>query len=386
MNALIRKEFRLLLPAFAAAFVLVAVSGCLGTPAFPTGIAVWLGTALIGISCFGREFQSNTFSLLLTLPIPRQKIWWIKIGALLMLLCVLWLERIGMRLIFGFEAWSDWASVVCVLLATLGGALWTTLLLRESLAAFCVALLLPVSIFAVEDMAKVPAGIIFASLALYGAAGPVFAWRLFQRAQDVGWTGGEVAVRLAPFAGWKTRAARRTFHPFGALFRKEAKLHQPACLMILGLLVLHFAAILARTAMRSDQNSLAGETLSVFSGFWLIVPLAVGAVGIAEERKLGTLQQATTLPFRRNIQFGLKLLFPVFLGGLLSPLLVVVAEGIATTIGAPARIPLFDPAFSLHALGWLILVFSGLSLAGVYASSLSSSFVQALTLGVGISG
>ena len=77
MNALIRKEMRLLLPSWLAAIFLLVTPAVLGraeTPVVATlllaGVAVPFVTAL---GTFGREFNSGTFSSLIALPVSRSR-------------------------------------------------------------------------------------------------------------------------------------------------------------------------------------------------------------------------------------------------------------------------------------------------------------------------
>src|SRR5438093_2329785 len=60
--------------------------------------------------------------------------------------------------------------------------------------------------------------------------------------------------------------------------------------------------------------------------FWVVVPLLAGAVSVAEERKLGTMEAQLCMPISSRLQFAIKLLFVVVLGGVLSAALAWVAE------------------------------------------------------------
>src|SRR5205807_3744628 len=78
---LVAKEVRLLLPAFATALLLAFVPLWF----MPAGLAVvlfGLGTVLLALSPFGREFGLKTFPLILAQPLERRRIWRIKIGLL----------------------------------------------------------------------------------------------------------------------------------------------------------------------------------------------------------------------------------------------------------------------------------------------------------------
>jgi ABC-type transport system involved in multi-copper enzyme maturation permease subunit len=88
MNPLVKKEIRLLLPAWIAAMLLAIASflltvGNVGTvlPDTPGDLHIFfllLAATLLGIASFGPEFGSGTFTLLLSQPIERRRIWTIK--------------------------------------------------------------------------------------------------------------------------------------------------------------------------------------------------------------------------------------------------------------------------------------------------------------------
>ncbi|HWQ91216.1 MAG TPA: hypothetical protein VN673_06070, partial [Clostridia bacterium] len=86
MNALQTKEFRLLLPSWGAALVLAAASGLLmeaeaSSRPFATALLLF-GALLLALTTFGAEFSFQTFSLVLSQPLQRARIWRTKIAAL----------------------------------------------------------------------------------------------------------------------------------------------------------------------------------------------------------------------------------------------------------------------------------------------------------------
>src|SRR5262245_59513206 len=101
MKTLVKKEARLLLPAFASAFLLAALPGRLlpsdfGGPG-PLGFGAFcFGAIMLALSPFGREFGLNTFTLILAQPSARTRIWWTKTAvlatALVTVLVVWWLS------------------------------------------------------------------------------------------------------------------------------------------------------------------------------------------------------------------------------------------------------------------------------------------------------
>jgi len=86
MNALVRKEVRLLLPSLSLGLGIVLAPVVLNEFASPgfnalllaAGVIIALGIAL---AAFGREFGHGTFSGLLALPVSRVRLWWTKVLA-----------------------------------------------------------------------------------------------------------------------------------------------------------------------------------------------------------------------------------------------------------------------------------------------------------------
>ena len=68
------------------------------------------------------------------------------------------------------------------------------------------------------------------------------------------------------------------------------------------------------------------SALEMFGVVWLFVPLLAGSQSVADERQLGTLDGILCLPVSRRAQFGVKLLFVLVLGGLLSAALLCALE------------------------------------------------------------
>src|SRR5439155_9981809 len=103
MNALVRKEIRLILPAWAAALVLavapvwfIPVNDLVGWQYQGTAMACYafaFGAILLGVAPYGQECGLGTFSLLLAQPVSRRRIWRVKMvvaaGALVLVLTAL---------------------------------------------------------------------------------------------------------------------------------------------------------------------------------------------------------------------------------------------------------------------------------------------------------
>ena len=158
MNALVKKEIRLLLPIF-----LLGLALAFSVWLIPDKSVTGLREGLVGLpflccpavlvmmmlASFGQEFSAGTFSLLLSQPVPRLRIWWTKtlllgVAALLIWLvwCVCyWLHNPG--ILEPGELRQIFAGFAIYVLVGYSGGLWTVLLLRQVAAAFWFTVLIP---------------------------------------------------------------------------------------------------------------------------------------------------------------------------------------------------------------------------------------------------
>jgi ABC-type transport system involved in multi-copper enzyme maturation permease subunit len=418
MNPLVKKEIRLLLPGFLAVLSLEILSpwALMDMNAdmvfgLYAPMAFFLGIIVLAIDSFGREFGVNTFPLLMSQPVERRQIWWTKVITLFLASAVIFaayfatcelrlhlaiaevnsIWHVNPKLINNDFSNSMIASVAIMLIALTGG-LWTSLLLRQTTAAFWVTLLTPIGLFFLIAlvMSKVfhSTSDVVAYCVLYGVAGIYslagfwLAHRLFRRAQDTAWTGG-----IIDFSRWRyfesarqARVSERRHRPVAALLKKEFQLHSVSLICAGALLVVHLAVIVMRKVHgQFAPNSLEDTVSQFYWSLWLVMPLVIGCTAVAEERRLGVMEGQFCLPATRRLQFILKF-FPVIFAGLffgaLMPLLV---ERMAAAIGAP------NPDFQLDTYGRspvsdsvVTSIALGLSLAGFFASTLTKNFLQAL--------
>ncbi len=396
MKALVQKEIRLLGPAYGLALFLAIVPVWLlpeapgNTPAALSLFPFWFGAMMLALSAFGREFGLGTFPLILAQPLERNRIWRTKVavlaGAMASAFAAWCLScaacvRPGMGRTFWLETLTIGGTTAMVSFA---GGLWTTLLLRQMAAAFWFTILVPDAIgFAIETLGGSDAMVV-AALGLYSILGFFWARRLFFRFQEAGWTGGVIS-----FPGWRKehatlQPALRTHGPLAALFWKELQLQQVSLAGIGCLFLMHLGVAAIR---RFGQDSLGDALrlgLEVFGGVWLIVALLVGSSSVAEERKLGATPEHLCLPVSSRLQYVLKLLFVLALGGVLSGLLLWTAEGIGSTVRGNSSIEAFKTPFQVQTLEVSTLICLGLSLIGFYASTLTRSIVQALAAAVAL--
>jgi ABC-type transport system involved in multi-copper enzyme maturation permease subunit len=400
MNALVKKEIRLLLPSWIVAMLLALVQAITRPYDFYVACLLFFGLTIMALTTFGRETSLNTFSLLLSQPAERLRIWQTKLSVLAVAFLTVFIVWLVCFFISGFLhvfATNDYDSynlfiIICLIAtATFTGGLWTTLLLRQLAGAFWLTLLVPavLSGFSAASLAQSESNsaiiaILCVIFAIYSVGGFLFARWLFFRAQDVGWSGGVISL-----PEWKLFAARsgnavsrRKRKPIFALVKKEFQLQQVSLIGAIGLLVLHVGIIILRKYHHFAFKS-AGEILtSIFWMLWLVMAPVIGSMAVAEERRLGVMEGQLCLPVSRRIQFSIKFFVILFLGILLGGVMPMLLETIGVALGAQ------NPAFlsENHTVEFGLLVFAVgaaafsacLALVSFFASSLAKNFLQAV--------
>jgi ABC-type transport system involved in multi-copper enzyme maturation permease subunit len=349
MNLALRKEFRLLLPAWIATLVPATVPvWCMHAAWFVRNawavqilsVACFgLGALFLALSPFGQETSFGTFSLMLAQPQTRRRLWWIKMSALaaalalsLAALCLSWMLRFQAAGFFNEQPaafvlstlWGLAGLSALVAAVLVSGGLWTSLLFRQVTAAFWFSLLAPAAIFgAVWFLADLDYGrrtllVEGVAMGIYALAGFVLAGGLFRRAQDTPWGSEGVArpvsrglsIRLLGFVFQEKRSS------WAALFCKELQIQQVTLMMAGGLGLIYLAAVSLLMTRVGPSLFIQG----MVGAFWmlcLVIPLVVGSVAVAEERNLNTLEGQLCLPARKRSQFAVKLVVVLFLGVLL---------------------------------------------------------------------
>jgi ABC-2 family transporter protein len=399
-NALVAKEIRLLLPAYIAALVLailpvwllpnVPYRNSIAGVSFIVFCAFGFGIVMLALSSFGREFGMNTFPLMLAQPLQRNRVWWTKAVILACAIASIyyaWVSSWNARDVDVeyAETSSTWFEMLSsggfAAVAIFAGGLFATLLLRQVAAAFWFTVFVPLAMGTVLESLGTPGWLVNTTLAAYAVSAFIGAWWLFYRAQEVGWTGGTIAL-----LGWRSedvaRPGNRSRRPFSALFWKEIQLQQVGLLGIGGLFLLHLGAVLWRKHGGRSLNDTLKTGLDVFGGMWFLVPLLIGGTSVAEERKLGTMQSHLTLPVSRKIQFTIKLLTVLLIGGLLCAVLLWTAEGIGSALGASCGVEILKTPFTTEALSELCWLFLACSLVSFFASTLVSGLIQSFAASV----
>jgi hypothetical protein len=348
MNAFVKKEIRLLLPA-------LGISCALGLPnlffrfhsdgslqdwwwVLLAFVACAATTVMLALNSFGQEIGSGTFSNLLAQPVSRQKIWDTKISLLavsLLIVATVWCGcgLVGLKITGQPLGLMDmFTGVVPFGLVVFTGGLWTVLLLRQVAAAFWFTVLVPGAILVIAaglfggESDEFMAGMLVSVLGVYSLAGFFFARWLFFRAQDLQWSGGNIVMpEMRGLARFKSPAALRIWRPRAALWRKELQLHQSQFVVAFVIIVLHLGVLAVRNFCDLSHSHDLKVILQIFWGLWLMMPLLVGCAAVAEERKLGTHEGQLCLPVKRRTQFAIKLVVALALSlifGVIMPLLL----------------------------------------------------------------
>ncbi|MGH7992911.1 MAG: hypothetical protein ACREDQ_05305 [Limisphaerales bacterium] len=398
MNPLVKKEIRLLLPTWIAAVLLTITSLLLtiGRDGIiylfePIDLHIFLlllGATFLSIASFGQEFSSGTFTLSLSQPIERRRIWFIKTTVLALAFASIFLTLLVSWELYYFHFLLNWRIFLTVLkyagftalcaFALFSSGLWTTLLVRQMTGAFWLTLLTPLAIVvaisaslnAFISSEQIVITVALIGLALYALAGFYWARRLFLRAQDVQWTGG--IIGFPSRKGISERTAGRSRHWLSALAWKELQLHQANLLIAVVVLALHLASVVIRKVHPQFADSTVEEVLEQVWALWLLMPLLIGSAAVGEERKLGVIELQLCLPVSRRVQFLTKfsvaLLLSLFLGAFM-PLI----------IESPGDLITFTPLAFLVASTAIFFI-------SLYASTLARTTIQAIGLAIVVAG
>jgi ABC-type transport system involved in multi-copper enzyme maturation permease subunit len=415
MNPLIRKEIRLLLPAWVAAMLLAILpalvldlgwladlySGVYARDyvdllAFDLPMIFSIGVLFLGVSSFGQELNSGAFTLLLSQPIDRRRVWQVKTIALLLAfisVCVAGMTAIWSQFYIFQGALVNPADLTAHESGTLeflalsclvmfSGGLWTTLLLRQTAGAFWFTLLIPLaiilaiqtgmSLFPVTD--QIVDNITMAVLFIYGIAGLFYARRLIFNVEDLPGTGREITFLWRKERTTSTAAARsrQPRHWVSASVWKEIQLHQVNFFIAIVVLALNLLSLLARKIHPHFDNPDIGFMLEQVWVLWLLMPLLIGCAAIAEERKLGIIESQLCLPVSRRAQFVIKFLVALVLSLLFGAVIPSIIEH-TVNFGE-------TDWFSF----WVFYAAAALFLVSFYASSLARSTLQAIGFAVAL--
>ena len=389
MNQNVVKEIRLLWPVWAPALLLAVIPVWLipsdSSPP-PPGFSVFpflLGAVLLGLSSFGREFSLKTFSLLLAQPAERMQSWRTKVSVLAIAILStfsVWLLSNLFRVRFNPEPLGQSVIIAIVGMAVaFTGGFWTTLLLRQVVAAFWFSLLIPVTILVAVFALGGEYWVLVTVLGIYSVASLFYGRRLFLRIQEAAWTGGVVSLPGFGSSPHRITNQVRAFRPLAAVCSREFQLYQVSLVGMCCFFFLHLVVVAVRKFGHDSFGPWTNSALDAFGGLWLIIPMLCASMSVAEERKLGTMDSMLCLPVRRGLLFTVKIFFALFFAGFLSAIFFLIAEGFGLLINAGG--PLSSQSASSFDQAIFILVgFPGLAFLGFCASTLARSTLQAFAL------
>ncbi len=377
----------MLLPAWVAALVAATMPLWPWSELRAVGPVFLMASVLaLVMSPFGQETHYGTFGLLLVQPEERKRFWRTKTTLLGLAMLFVW----GMAMATCYisdhssELLWDCEGVTIIMLVAYSGGLWSTLLLRDVLSAFFCTCLVPgiisvLTIVAVghwiDPDSKTFLHILCAVLGVYAVAGYCWARHLFLEAQDVGWTGGQISLKFGSGRSlrWLAFDCKYGQSRWMSLVQKELQLHEATMVLVPLFLLLHVAVITLayfNPKWASDTHELICHAVPAV---WLAaVPLVIGCVAVAGERRFNTLEGLLCLPVSKRASFAVKLIvalvLAVVLGGLLPWLLMRIQAA-----------PLGD--FTVWvAMGVAALI----ACVSFYASTMSNGLLQAMPTVVGI--
>jgi hypothetical protein len=267
----LRKEFRELLPLWGGTAGVMLVCWMLKYPdAMPfrwlygwalsfqgeqiVGLGAYaVGAVILGASSIGQEYFHHTLETLLVQPAARRRLLVVKFAVLAPMLV-----SIGVVALVAFGGGSQGSLMLGVLPLVSGLCLapWFTMVCRSAMA---------------------------------GAS--------------------STEIHVSAFAGRAGSRARagRTQHPLWLLLKKEARL-QELTFVLTGLYVLIFAVIIGGQSLIPETASEPAPYVTAFFQTGL-VPILIGALASAEERRLGVTEWHVLLPFAAWKQWALKVGF-----------------------------------------------------------------------------
>jgi hypothetical protein len=398
MNALLKKEIRLLLPAWGAGLGLILAAHLLNlnttfriaTSNSLVPMTVAAAGLFLGLTTFGQELKWGTLLGLLVQPIERKRFLTVKLALLVPAVTTIWIAASGN----GANPMTPLAALLTVLVLVTGG-LWTSLLCRHTSASLWLTLLTPLLLAlglewllgsAAQDR---HATAFIAAALLYSLAGTGLAARLFLRWQEAPQTSARFFAEVnadVPISTFSLFSRARSATP--ALVAKELLLQREGLLLGLVLLTLHLLSVVFDRMDWLSDTSNSGPSVRELSrhvwSLWIIAPIFIGCRALAEERRMNTLAAQMCLPVSRAWQTTIKLAFSLVLGIALGAVVPWLLEKFRIAFGlSSVLVESKDQLESLRALVW---VSSVLAFVSFYASTLSRQMLQAfgIALFVGV--
>ncbi len=307
---MIENEFRALLPLWltSAAALLASQSTrqleWLGPPTFVIGVVA------VGAWAIGHEYSHRTMGALLTLPVPRARIWRSKLATVAPLLIALTAVAVLTK-VMG----QTTPAVSPLYYLPLAGALtlapWLTLLTRSPLAGTVFTLGIAGTAAVIGDWMGLRLHGYTAQADLFRIAflqwalgtlvvfSAVAGWIAFRLHEVTDGRGAEVHFpSLAANAG----ATVSKSHPLWLLVKKELRLQQLPC-AVAAIYVVGYLALSYTLRGRADRDSAITLATVLYGG---MLALLIGSLAAAEERHLGTHDAQLLLPVSSSKQWMVK--------------------------------------------------------------------------------
>ena len=383
VQPLLVKEFRALLPTWAAGIVAIGAAfvSSDGRVLLLAALGYGVAAVALGAQSVGHEYTYGTLGSLLVQPVERRRIFLIKLGVLLALLIVL--AAAAWNAPFNTDAWRrpwGWRHPALVLLPAaiaLFIAPWMAMVCRSPMAGIVFSATLPgLLMFAGEIIGAVrlgighpdvdPAAIRFwlRGLVPLLVVSAFLGWRAFVRLEAID---GEASEIQMPRWFKPDRPASR--HPVWLLFWKELHLQQMTFVVVV-LFAIGWATL---SLLKDLVPAFADAPLVPLTLVYMaLLSILIGSLASAEERHLGVLQLQLLLPMAGWQQWMVKVGTALVLALLMG-------------VGVPMLLSYLSPAphhFDLASRLWqreavVLIVLTSLSL---YISSITTSGVRAVML------
>jgi hypothetical protein len=346
-------------------------------------IAYLVGTVALGALSIGHEYTGRTLSLLLTLPVRRERLFATKSGVLTAMLLTLWLvaDMFVFRSMPAPAAEKQMVQLIPVMCG-LFLAPWLTMACRSSIAGTVFALSIPGVLIVIGELLGVATygygadadafRMTFVWLGTLGvcATGAVMGWWMFTRLEAIEGPGQDVRLPRWLKAGSAAGAAAPQLtrrNPVWLLVMKELRLQQLP-LVLTALYVLEWIAVVSLASVSDLRYGY------LFFGLTMLhiglLPILIGSFASAGERQIDTLQSQLLLPMAASKQWAIKV-------G------VVFASAIVLGIGLPALLVSAARSAGVNSIPLTEWVISGVMLlatGSLYISSLCRSGLWALVM------
>ncbi len=332
------------------------------------GLIAYAGGAIVlGALSLGQEYSHGTLSGLLVQPASRARLLLTKFSVLLPMLvglAALAMTAFASAPWFGAEN-SGKLLMFCTLPLACGLFLapWMTMVCGGPLAGAVFGGALPSLLWVVGSYFHVPFDSLWQATMTFAGLGALMTWRAFMTLEVTGGSQAELDFAISwigPSAGASDRG--RVPRPWWALAKKELMLQQ-VTFVASGAYVAVWLAILVGRRLAPDvfSESALYITVSLHSGF---VPVMIGALASAEERRFDTADWQTLLPFAAWKQWAIK-------SG------IVVALALALAWVLPSLLEMIAPEPGVRDRSYPAMAVVLLSATALYVSSLSTSGVRA---------